>query len=126
MEFSLCTVCRAFLWQTGVMTDLNALTPLGSSLYLVSAADINVRGEIVGTAVDQSGEPLAFLAFPCDEKRAGDQGCQDAAQTVGTEKPRVVLPDKARKGLRQQLGFRQLGLKIRNTIVSQQSKQGAT
>jgi len=120
------SVCRAFLWQTGVMTDLNALTPLGSSLYLVSAADINVRGEIVGTAVDQSGEPLAFLALPCDEKRAGDQGCRDAAQTVGTEKPRVVLPDKARKGLRQQLGFRQLGLKIRNTIVSQQSKQGAT
>jgi probable HAF family extracellular repeat protein len=100
------SVCRAFLWQTGVMTDLNTLTPLGSSLYLVSAADINVRGEIVGTAVDQSGEALAFLAVPCDEEHVGDPGCQDAAQNaIGSERPKVVLPETVRKQLQQRMRF---------------------
>jgi len=104
--------CRAFLWESGVMTDLNALTPPGSSLYLLIANDINSWGEIVGIALDQSnGEPLAFVAVPCNED-VSDQACSDAAQTVVTERPKVVLPDKARKGLRQQLGFRQLGLRF--------------
>lgn len=53
------------MWQDGEMADLNALT-VGSSLYLIGAADINSRGQIVGTgSVDQQGEPLAFLAVPC-------------------------------------------------------------
>jgi probable HAF family extracellular repeat protein len=64
--------CRAFLWQDGVMTDLNTLTA-GSPLYLISAADINSRGEIVGAGVDtNTGEPLAFAAVPCDEGPAAE------------------------------------------------------
>lgn len=64
--------CRAFLWQNGVMSDLNALTA-DSPLYLISAADIDSRGEIVGTGVDpNTGEPLAFAAVLCDEGPAGD------------------------------------------------------
>jgi probable HAF family extracellular repeat protein len=62
--------CRAFLWQNGTMTDLNALTPVGSSLYLLGASDINSRGEIVSIGLDQStGEPLAFLAVPTVDGR---------------------------------------------------------
>jgi probable HAF family extracellular repeat protein len=103
------SVCRAFLWQTGVMTDLNALTPLGSSLYLVGAADINARGEVVGTAVDQSGEPLAFLAVPCDEEHLGNPGCQDAAQNaIGSGRPKVVLPETVRKQLQHRMRFGRL------------------
>ena len=102
--------CRAFLWQSGVMIDLNALTLPDSSLYLVVANDINSRGEIVGIGVDQSsGEPLAFLAVPCGQD--GDvQRCSEVAQTeVDIAKPRFVLPDYIRKGLRQRQGFRRLG-----------------
>lgn len=103
--------CRAFLWQDGAMTDLNALTPADSSLYLVLATDINARGEIVGTGVDMSsGETLAFLAVPCDEKNAGDQGCQDAAQSpIGIERPRVVLSESVREQLRQRRGLGRFG-----------------
>ncbi|HEX9305488.1 MAG TPA: hypothetical protein VGA31_13645 [Thermoanaerobaculia bacterium] len=55
---------RAFLWQNGVMTDLNTLVPPGS-LDLVYANDINASGEIAGGAFDPgTGESPAFLASP--------------------------------------------------------------
>lgn len=97
--------CRAFLWQNGRMTDLNALTPPGSSLFLVGAADINSQAEIVGTALDQSsGEPVAFLAVPCDEQHVGDEVCHASAQSaVGIEKPRVYLPENVREMLRRRV-----------------------
>jgi probable HAF family extracellular repeat protein len=56
--------CRAFLWENGVMKDLNkfkgSYTPL-----LEVAKDINDTGEITGRAFDSStGERPAFLATP--------------------------------------------------------------
>jgi probable HAF family extracellular repeat protein len=63
--------CRAFIWQDGVMTDLNTLIPPNSSLYLMVADDINDRGEITGQACvgvlsngTCTGESPAFLAVP--------------------------------------------------------------
>ena len=94
--------CRAALWQNGVMTDLNALTPPGS-LYLVFAYHINNRGEITGTGIDpNTGDTPAFVAVPCDEAHI-DMGCQDAAQSTdgSGERPRVVLPENARERLRR-------------------------
>lgn len=101
--------CRAFLWESGVMTDLNALTPAGSSLYLLIANDINSRGGIVGTALDQSnGEPLAFVAVPCNED-VSNRTCSDAAQNaIGGERPKVVLPESARKQLQHKMRFGRL------------------
>lgn len=102
--------CRAAIWQDGTMTDLNTLIPPASALFLTSANWINSRGEIVGTAVDQSnGTNVPFLAVPCDEKHGEDEGCKDFA--VGTsvvldktsERPKVVLPDDIRQQFRQRL-----------------------
>jgi len=60
---------RAFLWQDGVMTDLNTLVPPGS-LQLVYANDINSAGEIAGGAFDPStGASPAFLASPNHGRR---------------------------------------------------------
>ena len=43
---------RAFLWEKGgPMVDLNSLIPRNSSLQLVTALDINDRGEIAGIGV---------------------------------------------------------------------------
>jgi len=57
--------CRAFLWRNGTMTDLNTLIPSDSSLYLLSANDLNDQGEIVGQAFDQStGAAPAFSLVP--------------------------------------------------------------
>jgi probable HAF family extracellular repeat protein len=55
---------RAFLWESGVMVDLNALVPPGSPL-LIYANDINEAGRIVGQAYDQAtGEFFSFVAVP--------------------------------------------------------------
>ena len=67
---------RAFIWQHGVMTDLNTLVAPGSP-RLLYANDIDDDGEIVGQAQDPStGELFAFVAVPrCgggDDKCEGD------------------------------------------------------
>jgi len=55
---------RAFLWENGVITDLNDLT-LSGSPYLLYANDINNSGQLVGEAFDtETGEAPAFLATP--------------------------------------------------------------
>ena len=57
--------CRAFLWEDGVMTDLNTLVAPGYAGILTTAQDINDRGEITGRAFDPvTGERPAFLATP--------------------------------------------------------------
>ena len=61
---------RAFLWQNGVMMDLNSLIPTGSNLTLQVAGDIDDRGEITGTAFDISTQASpAFLAIPREDGR---------------------------------------------------------
>jgi probable HAF family extracellular repeat protein len=57
---------RAFLWQDGVMFDLNTLIPKGSPWYLQQAVSINEDGQIVGYGTI-GGNIHAFLARPCDE-----------------------------------------------------------
>jgi probable HAF family extracellular repeat protein len=95
--------CRAFLWEKGVMTDLNTLLAPGSSLYLTFGGGINDFGEIAGSAFDpNTGESPAFLAIPCDERHADDRDCQDAAQSaIGVERSKVVLPENGREHLRR-------------------------
>jgi len=97
---------HAFLRQGGVMTDLNTLIPAGSPLFLLDAFAINDRGDIVGDAFDvNTGEFHAYLATPCDAENAENEGCR---ATPGRADPRqgskVVLPDNARRLLRQRLG----------------------
>jgi probable HAF family extracellular repeat protein len=56
---------RAYLWQDGVMRDLNSLVVGNTSLYLILAQAINEKGQIVGLAFDgETGQPRAFLATP--------------------------------------------------------------
>jgi probable HAF family extracellular repeat protein len=55
---------RAFLYENGGIHDLNALVVGDSPLYLLIAQGINSGGEIVGTAVDPSGQQVGFLAVP--------------------------------------------------------------
>ena len=100
--------CRAFLWQNGVMTDLNTFVAPGSSLYLNFAGGLNDRGEIAGTAFDQNtGESPAFLAIPCDNEHADDESCQAASQaSAGVARSRTVLPENVREMLQRRIRFR--------------------
>jgi probable HAF family extracellular repeat protein len=55
---------RAFLWDNGVMTNLNDLAP-GNLDVLLSGQDINDDGQITGRLRDYvTGETLAFVATP--------------------------------------------------------------
>jgi len=94
--------CRAFLWQDGVMTDLNTLIPPQSSLYLTDANDINDHGEIVGYAFDQStGDTPGYLAVPAD--------CGGDCEANLSAGQKVALPENVRERLRQRRGFGRFG-----------------
>jgi len=98
---------RAFIWQNGVMTDLNSLVPADSSLFLLEATGkINSRGEIAGIGFQSStGEVHAFLATPNNDEVAS-QNATPVVAGAGRQSPRVALPENVRKALRQQLGHR--------------------
>jgi probable HAF family extracellular repeat protein len=75
--------CRAFMWQNGVMTDMNTLIPPNSPLYLLAVYDINQVGQVVGIAMTRTGELHAFLGTPCDNDQADTEGC-DYSMMEGT------------------------------------------
>jgi probable HAF family extracellular repeat protein len=106
---------RAFLWQNGVMTDLNTLIPTDSPFYLLFAHGINSRGEIVGFGVTSAGDVHAFLATPRyrdhtdSECRKDDGECEAAKADETTEGPRPVLSGNARKLPQQQPRFGRFG-----------------
>jgi len=56
--------CRAFIWENGVMRDLNNFKPAGYTARLEQARDINEAGEIAGRSIDSTGVRRAFLATP--------------------------------------------------------------
>jgi probable HAF family extracellular repeat protein len=59
-----CSASRAFIFENGMMLDLNALVPAGSP-HLVYANDINDNGEITGLAQNPvSGDLFAFRLVP--------------------------------------------------------------
>jgi probable HAF family extracellular repeat protein len=90
---------RAYLWQDGVMTDLNTLIPADSPLYLIEASGtINDQGQIAGVAlVISTGETHAFLATPTTEI------------WPVSESRKVVLPDNVRNLLQQHRRFHRPG-----------------
>jgi len=89
---------RAFIWQNGIMSDLNTMTTPGSQ-FLLYANDINNRGEITGESFDPNTQAApAFLGIPLSG------GGRAASQAVAHEGQILALPDKVRKHLEQRLG----------------------
>ena len=82
---------HGILWQNGVSIDLNTLFPASSNLYVISASNINDRGQIAGMALEMAGPNPgtivhAFLATPANE----NQG-KPMAEVVRTH-PKITLP----------------------------------
>jgi probable HAF family extracellular repeat protein len=61
---------HGFIWRNGVMTDLNTLISGDSNLFVISASNINERGQISGMATvvngPDAGNIHAYLATPVD------------------------------------------------------------
>jgi probable HAF family extracellular repeat protein len=83
--------CRAFIYENGVMTDLNSLVPDFTG-HLAFANDINDKGEITGG----TGDGNAFLAIP-------NRHC--TAQSSSKRTRQGALSEKAKKLLAQQAGL---------------------
>jgi probable HAF family extracellular repeat protein len=88
---------HAFIYQDGVMTNLNKFFPADSNLYATMANQINERGQIVGMGTvlsgPHTGETHAFLATPVDERI--DKSIADIAPTH----PKSNLPANVQKQL---------------------------
>jgi probable HAF family extracellular repeat protein len=86
---------HGFIWQNGVMTDINKLIPADSKLFVISASNINERGQISGMATvltgPHAGEIHSYLATPTDQ----DLGTP-VADVVSTV-PKITLPANADK-----------------------------
>src|SRR5580700_778590 len=93
---------RAFLWEKGVMTDLNTLIAADSPLYLLTGCSINSRGEITGLGLTSTGEIHTYLATPTHGVATSERTSQ------GVISPRI-LSDDARKLLQHQVRFGRSG-----------------
>jgi probable HAF family extracellular repeat protein len=96
---------RAFLWEKGLMTDLNTLIVGDSPLYLLSGCSINSRGEITGLGLTSTGEIHTYLAAPT-------HGVATSESTSPDVMSRRILSDDARKLLPQPLRFGRSGARF--------------
>ncbi|HEY6351434.1 MAG TPA: DUF3466 family protein [Candidatus Angelobacter sp.] len=89
---------HGFIWQNRVMTDLNTLIPADSNLFIISASNINERGQISGMATvlsgPHTGDIHSYLLTPVDERI--DKSIADIAPTH----PKSNLPANACHHLR--------------------------
>jgi probable HAF family extracellular repeat protein len=96
---------RAFLWEKGLMTDLNTLIAGDSPLYLLSGCSINSRGEITGLGLTRKGEIHTYLAIPTE-------GVATSENTSPGVIRQRILSDDARQLLQQQLRFGRSGARL--------------
>jgi probable HAF family extracellular repeat protein len=67
---------RAFLWEQGVMTDLNTRIAGHSPLYLLTGCSINSRGEITGLGMTGTGQIHTYLAIPTHDVATSESTLQ--------------------------------------------------
>ena len=93
---------RAFVWEKGLMTDLNTLIAGDSPLYLLTGCSINSRGEITGLGLTSTGEIHTYLATPTHGVATSESTSRDGMS-------RRILSADTRKLLQQQLRFGRSG-----------------
>ena len=94
---------HGFIWQNGVMTDLNTLIPADSNLFVISASNINERGQISGMATvltgPHAGDIHAYLATPVNASVG------TSVADVAPTRPKSNLPASVGKQLLQRFGL---------------------
>lgn len=66
---------HGFLWEHGVLFDLNRLIVNPSGLQVIEGTFISERGEITANAVTPEGNTHAVVLIPCDEFHPNRDGC---------------------------------------------------
>jgi probable HAF family extracellular repeat protein len=88
--------CRAFIYDNGVMMDLNELVPDDYADHLYTANDINNNGQITGYALKGGTEEQVVVWIVPVEKQG--HGKSDAA-VAKNDANRIPLPADARQRL---------------------------
>jgi hypothetical protein len=70
-------IVRGYLWDNGVIIDLNAFVPPDSALQLADPLFINDRGVIVVSGFLPNGNEHAVVLLPCDDDEMN--GCTDSS-----------------------------------------------
>jgi len=93
---------HGFIWQNGVMTDINTLISGDSNLSVISASNINDRGQISGMAWvvsgPHTGDIHAYLATPVQASIGTSMA--DVVRTL----PKSNLPANVDKQVLQRFG----------------------
>ena len=87
---------HAFLWEHGVLTDLNTLIPANADLQLLAAYGINARGQIAAFAYEFSTGTVRALLLNPHDSTSTNQGTASAAQTVNAGRPQIILSENVR------------------------------
>ena len=87
---------HAFLWEHGVLTDLNTLIPANADLQLLVAYGINARGQIAALAYEFSTGTVRALLLNPHDSTSTNQGTASAAQTATARRPQVILSENVR------------------------------
>jgi probable HAF family extracellular repeat protein len=97
--------CRAFLWQNGVMIDLNTLVPGGgSTFFMFEAQAINPRGQFVVIAFDtNTGDCCAFLATPSN---SANENTVLVPHDQASQTRNPPLPENVRNWLQKRMDHR--------------------
>jgi probable HAF family extracellular repeat protein len=88
--------CRAFLFDHGVMMDLNERVPDDYADLLFTANDINNNGQIAGQAIKAGTEELVPVWLIPDDK-PGHGDANDVATAAKSDAHSVPLPAEARQ-----------------------------
>jgi len=65
----------AFLWENGLLIDLNIFVSPTSGVQLTFALSINERGEIAALGLLPNGDQHVLILIPCDENHPGRHDC---------------------------------------------------
>lgn len=84
---------HAFIWQHGIMKDLNTMVPANSPLTLNVAYAINDRGVIAGWGTNSEGNQHAFVLVPDD--RDDGSGFASAASLPAAPGSSIHMPSIA-------------------------------
>ena len=91
--------CRGFLWQDGVMMDLNSLVVSGTGDPIFAAGDIDDLGRIAGQTLNvTTNVASAFIAAPTCWADA------DREARPNVPAPQPLLPEAIRKQVLRRLG----------------------
>ena len=106
---------HGFLWEHGVLFDLNRLIVNDTGLQVIEGVFINERGEITANAVTPEGNTHAVVLIPCNESHPNIEGCDyslvDAVPASQRPAATAIQSHQGPTAVLQRLGTRRFSIR---------------